>query len=106
MTHRKIEEKILIKHEDHQKVKEISREIREFLANHSEIDNSQNLFVHLNTISPLALEIRIYCYTTVIPSALFAKLKEEVLLHSATIIQKYKAHFVETILQDSQAKKS
>jgi hypothetical protein len=43
MTHRKFEEKILIKHEDHQKVKEISREIREFLANHSEIDNSQHI---------------------------------------------------------------
>ncbi len=100
MTHRKIEEKILIKHEDHQKVKEIAQEIREFLANHHEIDNSQNLFVHLNTISPLALEIRIYCYTTVVTSALFAKLKEEVLLQSATIIQKYEAHFVETILQE------
>ena len=106
MTHRKIEEKILIKHEDHYKVKEIAQEIHQFLANHLEIDNSQNLFVHLNTISPLALEIRIYCYTNAIPSALFAKLKEEILLYSATIIQKHEAHFVETILQDFQPKKA
>ncbi len=102
MSHRKIEEKILIKHEDHRKIKEIANEIHEYLANHREIDNSQTLFAHLNTISPIALEIRIYCYTTITTSSLFARLKEEILLHSATIIQKHEAHFVETILQNNK----
>ncbi len=106
MTHRKIEEKILIKHNDHQKIKDIASEIHEYLANHHEIDNSQTLFVHLHTISPVALEIRIYCYTAITTSAPFARLKEEILLHSAIIIQKHGANFVETILPELHAIKA
>ncbi len=96
MTHRRIEEIILIKHEDHHKVKKISEDIQNFLINHHDIDNSQTLYVSLHAISPFALELKIYCYTAILNSATFAKFKEDILLQIAKIIENNEAHFVET----------
>jgi MscS family membrane protein len=97
MSHRKIEEKILIKHSDFDKINKITDDIKEFLINYPKIDNSQRVTANLITVSHMALEIQIYCYTTHIDSISFGKLKQEILLKSAKIIENNGAEIVEII---------
>lgn len=86
MTHRRIQERIGLRHQDLGKVQDIVADITAWLRNHPDIDTSQTLVVSFNAISAAALELQLHAFTRLREAARYHALKQDVLLQSAQII--------------------
>jgi MscS family membrane protein len=88
MTHRRIKEYIGIRHQDLAKMEIITDEIREYLRAHAAIDKAQQLVVNFELFGESSLNFIITAFTTRTHWQEYYKLKQEILLQVAQIIEK------------------
>lgn len=91
MTHRRIYETIGIRYDDIGKMDAITREVKEMLENHPEIDTSQTLMVNFNAFGPSSVDFFVYTFTKTTVWTRYHEIKQDVLLKIAVIIEKHGA---------------
>ena len=87
MKNRRIYETIGIRYDDVSKMDSIINNVKEMLQNHSEIDPRQTLIVNFNSFAPSSLDFFIYTFTKTTNWIHFHKVKQEILLRIAKIIE-------------------
>lgn len=85
-SHRRLDEKISIRHTDLDKAAKIIESIRQFLTNNPGIDASQKLIVNLEQISAYSVDIRVQAISPFVEEAKFLALRDAALLHAFEII--------------------
>lgn len=93
ITHRRFETKIDLRYEDILKIKTIINDIKNFLINHSEIDQNQRTLVNFTAFAESSLEIKISAYTKTTDLKTFNSICENILLDFYTIIKNNEADF-------------
>ena len=91
MTHRRIYETIGIRYDDIGKMDAITREVKEMLENHPEIDTGQTLMVNFNAFGPSSVDFFVYTFTKTTVWTRYHEIKQDVLLKIAAIIEKHGA---------------
>ncbi len=91
MTHRRIYETIGIRYDDADKMEAITRDVREMLQRHPEIDQSQTLMVYFNAFAPSSLDFFVYTFTRTTVWAEYHAVKHEILLKIHDIIARHGA---------------
>lgn len=91
-SHRQILEKISIRHRDLGVAQAIVADIRKVLSSTKTIDSSQKLLVYIAQVAPWSVDIMINCLSTVTDEPQFLHVRDEVLVHAASLI---KAHGAE-----------
>ena len=91
MTHRRIKEIIGIRYEDIGMMDAIVSDVRAMLQNHPEIDTTQTLIVNFNTFNASSLDFFIYTFTRTTNWIHYHKVKQDVLLKVAEIIDRHGA---------------
>ncbi|GGO80556.1 mechanosensitive ion channel protein MscS [Marinobacterium nitratireducens] len=91
MTHRRIYETVGVRYDDIQKVERIIDDVRQMLAGHPEIDQTQTLMVNFNAFGPSSLDFFLYTFTRTVNWEHFHKVKQDVLLKVADIIDAHGA---------------
>ena len=86
MTHRRINETIGVRFDDIGAMQAITRDVRDMLRSHPEIDDSQTLMVHFDAIDASSLNFFIYCMTHTVEWTKFHEVKQDVLLKICDII--------------------
>ncbi len=87
MVSRRIDETIGVRYEDAAAVENIIKQVREYLKNHEEIDQTQTLVVSFNTFAASSLDFFVYCFTKTQSFAEFYQIKQQVMLHILKIIE-------------------
>jgi MscS family membrane protein len=87
MTHRRIYETIGIRYDDLDKMPAVVKDVREMLQAHPEIDQSQTLMVNFNAFNDSSLDFFVYTFTRTTVWAEYHRVKEDVLLKIAEIIE-------------------
>lgn len=91
MTHRRIYETIGVRYEDNKHLPSIINDVKEMLANHSEIDSSQTMIVNFNQFAASSLDFFIYTFTKTTNWIKFHEVKQDVLFKISEIIDKHGA---------------
>jgi MscS family membrane protein len=91
MTNRRIYETIGVRYDDASKVRAIVEEVRNFIANHDELDPNQTQIVNFNSFGPSSLDFFIYCFTNTTNWVEYHGVKESVLLTIHDIIEAHGA---------------
>lgn len=91
MFNRRIYETIGVRYGDIAVMEPIVAEVRDVLVNHSEIDNQQTLMVNFNQFSNSSLDFFIYTFTKTTNWVEFHRIKQDVLLKIASIIDAHGA---------------
>lgn len=91
MTNRRIYETIGVRYEDASKVRAIVDEVRDFIANHGELDQEQTQIVNFNSFGASSLDFFIYCFTKTTNWVEFHGVKDSVLLAIHDIIESHGA---------------
>lgn len=90
-THRRIGEKISIRHEDLDKASAIMSEIRAYLKKSEHIDTSNKILVSISEVSACSIDISIACLSKYVDEEAFLGFRDVVLLHAAQVILKHGA---------------
>ena len=93
MLNRRIKENVCIRYDDMSKVKDIMAEIESMLYAHEDIDQNQTIIVNMNSFSDSSLECLIYTFTKTSAWIPFHRVKQDVMLKIADIVEKYGAEF-------------
>lgn len=93
MSHRQIKEVISIRYDDIHKLRPIVHDIKEMLQQHHDIDHHQPVMARFSSFGQNALEITVQAYTLTVDTIGFMKVKEDVLIKVADIIEKHHAEF-------------
>ncbi|MBS0655684.1 MAG: mechanosensitive ion channel, partial [Verrucomicrobia bacterium] len=96
-THRKIEEKIAIRHQDLPKAPAIITDIRNYLLTNLGIDQQQKLLVNIAAVGPYSIDISIVALSVYVDEAKFLALRDLVLLKAAEIIASHGAEIATPI---------
>jgi MscS family membrane protein len=91
MSHRRIKETIGIRYEDIGVMGAIVEDVKAMLQGHEEIDATQTLIVNFNTFGPSSLDFFIYTFTKTTNWIHYHKVKQDVLLKVAGIIDRHGA---------------
>ncbi len=91
MTHRRIYETIGIRYADIGKMGAIVKDVEDMLQAHSDIDQSQTLMVNFNSFGASSLDFFVYTFTRTTVWTEFHKVKQDVLLKIADIIDRHEA---------------
>ena len=91
MTHRRIYEHIGVRYDDFAVLKPIVDEIRQYIADHDALDDSQTTMVHFDKYGPHSLDIMIYCFTRTIVWTEYHEVREDVLMGIGRIIERHGA---------------
>lgn len=91
MTNRRIYETIGIRYDDFASMAAITREVREMLLNHPDIDTSRTLMVNFTRYGDSALDFFVYTFTKTIVWEEFNAVKQDVLLQIGEIIARHGA---------------
>jgi len=86
MQHRRVKANIGIRYQDSDKINAISKQIREMLLQHKEIDSSQSLTVSLIEFAPSALNIMVSAYSKMTKWDQFQIIQHEILMNILNII--------------------
>ncbi len=87
MTHRRIYETVGIRYDDIASMDVIVSEVTEMLKNHEEIDTTQTLIVNFDSFSASSLDFFVYTFTKTVNWVHYHKVKQDVLLKIAEIIE-------------------
>lgn len=87
MTHRRIFETIGIRYCDIQTAATIVQSLHDWLSQHADINSEQTLMVNVNEFSESSVDFFIYCFTHTTDWVSFHKIKQDVLLHIAEVIE-------------------
>lgn len=91
MHNRRINETIGIRYDDIAVMKDVVADVEQMLKDHEDIDTSQTLMVNFVKFGPSSLDFFIYCFTKTIVWAEFHKVKQDVMLRIAEIIDQHGA---------------
>lgn len=91
MTNRRIHETIGIRYDDFSHMETITREVREMLLAHPEIDSGRTLMVNFTRYGDSALNFFVYTFTKTIVWEEFHTVKQDVLLKIGEIIARHGA---------------
>ncbi len=86
MSHRRIFETIGVRYDDAQKLQPILHDVRNMLAEHDDIDQSQLMMVYFNEYAASSLDFFVYCFTRTTVWKEYHRVKENVLLKIMNII--------------------
>lgn len=93
MTNRRINETLGVRYDDMGQVAGITEEVSEMLRGHEAIDESKTLMVHLDSFGAHSLDFFIYCFTYTTDWQEFHRIKQDVLLRIAAIVEARGAEF-------------
>ena len=88
MTNRRIYETIGIRYEDAGKMAAITRDVKQMLREHPEIDTKQTMIVNFVEFAPSSLDFFVYTFTKTTEWIRFHEIKEDVMLKILEIIEK------------------
>ena len=88
MTNRRIYETIGIRYEDAGKMAAITRDVKQMLREHPEIDTRQTMIVNFVEFAPSSLDFFVYTFTKTTEWIRFHEIKEDVMLKILEIIEK------------------
>lgn len=91
MTHRRINETIGIRYDDIRKMDKITKETKEMLENHPEIDKNETIMVNFDKFSDSSVDFFIYSYTKTIKWEKYHEIKHDILMQISNIISANKA---------------
>jgi MscS family membrane protein len=91
MSHRRINETIGLRYDDIAVLPAIVDDIRNMLIQHPEIDSAQTLIVNLNQLGEYSLDLMIYTFTSTTVWVDYQRIKQDVLLKIAAIIDRHGA---------------
>ncbi len=91
MLNRRINETIGIRYDDAEKMDAITKDVKQMLIDHVEIDNSQTMIVNFNSFAPSSLDFFIYTFTRTTEWIRFHEIKHDVLLRIEKIIRDHGA---------------
>ncbi len=91
MSNRRIYETIGIRYDDISKMEIITKEVREMLTNHKDIDSNHTLMVNFNAFSASSVDFFVYCFTHTTVWTDFHDIKQDVLLKISNIIESHDA---------------
>lgn len=91
MSHRRIKETIGVRYDDLAQVKAIADRVRDMLQTRPEIDQGQTLIVNFNEFAESSLNFFIYIFTRTTEWVLYYRVKEDILLLMARIIEDHGA---------------
>ncbi|MGL5147279.1 MAG: mechanosensitive ion channel family protein, partial [Plesiomonas shigelloides] len=87
MTNRRITATIGLRYEDADRMDAIVNTVREYLQQHPDIDQTQDLLVSFNQFGPSSLNFSIYCFTKTRDWAKWLAIQQEVFLHIIALIK-------------------
>ena len=87
MTNRRIYETIGIRYEDAGKMAAITRDVKQMLRDHPEIDTKQTMIVNFVKFAPSSLDFFVYTFTRTTGWIRFHEIKEDVMLKILDIIE-------------------
>ncbi len=87
MTNRRIYETIGIRYEDAGKMAAITRDVKQMLRDHPEIDTKQTMIVNFVKFAPSSLDFFVYTFTRTTEWIRFHEIKEDVMLKILEIIE-------------------
>ena len=87
MTNRRIYETIGIRYEDAGKMAAITRDVKQMLREHPEIDTKQTMIVNFVKFAPSSLDFFVYTFTRTTEWIRFHEIKEDVMLKILEIIE-------------------
>lgn len=93
MTNRRINTQIGLRYEDSSKIRVIVDEIRSYLKNNTDIDQTQTILVYFDAFADSSLNIMIYCFTKTTVWAEWLSIQQDVYLQVIDIVQKHGADF-------------
>ena len=91
MTNRRIYETIGLRYDDIGKIESIIDDVTKMLQSHSDIDQDQTLMVNFNTFGASSIDFFIYTLTKTTNWQEFHKIKQDVLIKIANIIERHDA---------------
>ncbi|MGB5472758.1 MAG: mechanosensitive ion channel family protein [Gammaproteobacteria bacterium] len=91
MTRRRIHETIGIRYDDIDRLPAILGDIKQMLAKHDAIDETQTLMVNFNSFGPSSLDFFVYTFTHTTVWTEFHEIKQDVLFRISDIIQRHGA---------------
>ena len=91
MTNRRIYETIGIRYEDAGKMAAITRDVKQMLREHPEIDTNQTMIVNFVKFAPSSLDFFVYTFTRTTRWIRFHEIKEDVMLKILEIIERHGA---------------
>ena len=87
MTNRRIYETIGIRYDDAGKMAAITRDVKQMLRDHPEIDTGQTMIVNFVKFAPSSLDFFVYTFTRTTEWIRFHEIKEDVMLKILEIIE-------------------
>ena len=91
MTNRRIYETIGIRYDDAGKMAAITRDVKQMLRDHPEIDTKQTMIVNFVAFAPSSLDFFVYTFTKTTEWIRFHEIKEDVMLKILEIIERHGA---------------
>jgi len=91
MTHRRINETIGVRYDDIKVLAKIIDDVKDMLANHPEIDNTQTLMVNFNQFAASSLDFFIYTFTKTTNWVKYHEVKQDVLFKITEIVESHGA---------------
>jgi MscS family membrane protein len=91
MTHRRIRETIGVRYDDISRVPAILQDVRKYLDENPDIDQSQTLMVNLNEFAASSVNFFIYTFTRTTVWTEYHQIKEKVMLSISDIVEKHGA---------------
>ena len=91
MTNRRIYETIGIRYDDAGKMAAITRDVKQMLRDHPEIDTKQTMIVNFVKFAPSSLDFFVYTFTRTTEWIRFHEIKEDVMLRILEIIERHGA---------------
>lgn len=93
MSYRRIKEDISLRYSDIDKMDKITADIKKMLIQHDDIDNDRTMIVNFSKFNDSSLDFMIYTFTKTINWQEYCKIKQDILLKVAAIIEANKAEF-------------
>ena len=91
MTNRRIYETIGIRYDDAGKMAAITRDVKQMLREHPEMDTNQTMIVNFVAFAPSSLDFFVYTFTKTTDWIRFHEIKEDVMLKILEIIERHGA---------------
>ena len=91
MSHRRIYETLGVRYDDIKAIPAIIDDVKKMLMEHADIDQSQTMIVNFNSFAPSSLDFFIYTFTKTTNWIEYHKIKQDVLLKVADIINMHHA---------------
>jgi len=91
MSNRRIYETFGIRYDDIAVMEKITVNVKQMLENHEDIDTNQTLMVNFNSYAPSSLDFFVYTFSKTTNWVEFHKIKQDVLLKIAAIIESHGA---------------